>query len=360
MIISEVRVANFRKFEYTGLKTEANLNLIFGENGSGKTSILEAIHILHVGKSFRQSLPLDLIRYGETALSILGCLKSASEQGQIESQVKVVKTREKTDIWLDKIPVSSASKLARLCPVLVLDGHSFGVIEGSPKIRRTLFDRVLFHVKQGFFEATRDFEKALLHRNKLLKGHGSDSELTFWEEKLALSASVINAARAQCIEDINKLLKANSNKCLGPMELLYRKDYGDAAGLQAVLREARVRERVIGTTLYGPHKSEVLIQASGRKVAKRFSRGEVKLIVIEIVAAISTYISEVRKISPVILVDDLSAELDKSARDLAFERLKDTHAQLFVTALEKSHFPKSLLFNGARLFHVKQSQIFDH
>lgn len=359
MTITSVRVANLRRFENAEFETESRLNLIFGQNGSGKTSLLEAIHILHAGKSFRSSSSTELIRHGASSLAVHGSLAVYPEDSGLSMKIRVVKTRERTDISVDGSPISSASELARIYPLIVLDANSFGVVDGTPKLRRTLIDRTLFHVEPKFFTTTRRFQKALHQRNQLLKVPRVGAEMTFWENELAVSGQEIDSSRKKCVAELNSLLAMHQGERHNKVELRYHPGWDDAISLDLAYERFRAKEREHGSTLYGPHKGEVTINVSGRKAAKILSRGETKSLIVDIIAAIAHYVTDALKKSPVILADDLPAELDHQACKHAFDTLAETNAQVFVTALDLANFPLDRFSSEIRKFHVEQSAVHD-
>ena len=359
MTITSVRVANLRRFENAEFKTESRLNLIFGQNGSGKTSLLEAIHILHAGKSFRSSSSTELIRHGANGLAVHGNVAGYPEDSSLSMEIRVVKTRERTDISVDGSPISSASELARIYPLIVLDPNSFGVVDGTPKLRRSLIDRTLFHVEPKFFATTRRFQKALHQRNQLLKAPRIGAEIFFWESELAVAGQEIDSSRKKCVAELNNLLATHHGDPRGNVELCYRPGWDDAISLHLAYEQFRAKEQEHGSTLYGPHKGEVTISVSGRKAAKILSRGETKSLIVNIIAAIARHVMDVSKKTPVILADDLPAELDYQACKRAFDTLAETKAQVFVTALALANFPLDRFPSEIRKFHVEQSAVHD-
>ena len=359
MTITSVRVANLRRFENAVFETESRLNVIFGQNGSGKTTLLEAIHILHAGKSFRSSSTTELIRHGASSLAVHGSIAAYADDSSLSIEIRVVKTRERTDISVDGSPISSASELARIYPLIVLDANSFGVLDGTPKLRRTLIDRTLFHVEPKFFTTTRRFQKALHQRNHLLKTPRAGAEIIFWEKELAISGQEIDSSRNKCVAELNSLLAVHQGEHHNNVELRYHPGWDNAISLDLMYERFRAKEREHGSTLYGPHKAEVTINVSGRKAAKILSRGETKTLIVDIIAAIAHHVMETSKKSPVILADDLAAELDHQACKRAFDTLAKTNAQVFVTALDVANFPLGSFSPETRKFHVEQSAVHD-
>ena len=359
MTITSVRVANLRRFENAEFETKSRLNVIFGQNGSGKTSLLEAIHILHAGKSFRSSSPTELIRYGASSLAVHGSVAVYPEGSCLNMEIRVAKSRERTDISVDGSPISSASELARIYPLIVLDANSFGVVDGTPKLRRTLIDRTLFHVEPIFLATTRRFQRALHQRNQLLKAPRVGTEIIFWESELTVSGQEIDSSRKKCVAELNNLLATHVGERQNKVELRYHPGWDDAISLDLAYGRFRAKEQEHGSTLYGPHKGEVTISVSGRKAAKILSRGETKSLIVDIIAAIARYVTDVSKKSPVILADDLPAELDHQACKFAFGTLAETNAQVFVTALDLASFPLDRFSPEIRKFHVEQSTVHD-
>jgi DNA replication and repair protein RecF len=358
MRISRLRAYNLRKIRLLDISPSEGINLIWGANGSGKTTLLEAIHILHSGKSFRPSRFPDLVTQGEQQFGVRGDAFFQDNRASIAQSFKVQKTSLSTNIEVNAQVVTSASVLAKAFPLLVVEPNSFGIVDGSPKLRRSLLDRAAFHVEQDFLYNSRNYAYALTQRNRLLKANARANQLDYWEEELARYGEEISVARTRCVDALNQQFTSGHeiDDVLGQIRLKYRKGWKEGVALREALALNMSQEVASGMTLVGPHKAEIEIQVGGSGVAKTASRGQIKTIVISIVAGLSKYIFQAIGISPVMLVDDFAAELDDLMSSLVLRMIKKTNSQIFITSIN-NHSEKNTLLEIAGTFHVKQGAV---
>ena len=361
MRISRLRAFNLRKIRLLDISPSKGLNLIFGDNGSGKTTLLEAIHILHSGKSFRPSRFQDLVTLGEQQFGVRGDVCFQDRRVGVEQSFKVQKEHLSTNIEIDERVVTSASVLAKAFPLLIVEPNSFGIVDGGPRLRRSLLDRATFHVEQDFLRSSRNYAYALTQRNRLLKANARANQLGFWGEELARHGEEISVARMRCVDALNQQFEAGHeiNGVLGQIRLKYRKGWKEGIALKEALAFNVSREVAAGMTLNGPHKAEIEILVGGSGVARTASRGQIKTIVISIVAALSNYIFQAIGIRPVMLVDDFAAELDESMSSLVLRTMSKTDSQVFITSIN-NHATKNTLLEIAGTFHVKQGSVNSH
>jgi DNA replication and repair protein RecF len=346
---------NLRSIKHIEIRPDPRLNVIVGNNGSGKTSILEAIHILHCGRSFRTGSFVDLVKYGEEQFAVNGELTSRSPACQIQN-FKVRRHRQGAEIRVDEELIRSASALSKLLPVLIYDANSFGVIDGNPKLRRSLIDKAVFHVETNHLGQLQRYLKALQNRNQLLKNRASGEHFVFWEAELVAAAIAIDKCRRQCVEALNILLKEDPLlKQLGEVELEYKSGWKESLSLADILVIERVRDFAIGTTQSGPHKAELKIRLLGKNIARTASRGQIKVIVLTIVAIIVDFINLKSNKSPLLLIDDLVAELDGHWAHKAFERITRSSLQVFVTGTSLQYLDSTTF--SYRRFHVERGSI---
>lgn len=357
MYLSCLRIVNLRSIKKAELIADRRLNIIVGPNGSGKTTFLEAIHIVHCGRSFRTASFLDLVREGEDKLAINGEIHNANSGCEVRL-FKVRKQQFVTDISVDGQVIKSASALSKLLPLLTFDANSFGVLEGSPKLRRSLIDRAVFHVESIHVQRLQRYSKALQHRNRLLKSRSNHDQFTFWETELAETSEDINRSRQTCVEALNKLLSDDSfSKPFGSIVLDYYPGWESNSTLSEILVKERQRDLSQGTTQRGPHKAEIKIKLQGRNVSRTASRGQIKIVVLTIITAIAEFIYKKTNHRPLLLIDDIAAELDSEWVYKAIERVAMTGTQAFITATT-ALFLKSIPY-PFREFHVEQGNIVD-
>ncbi len=358
MRISRLRAYNLRKIRLLDISPSEGINLIWGANGSGKTTLLEAIHILHSGKSFRPSRFPDLVTQGELQFGVRGDVYFQDKQIGAEQSFKVQKERLSTNIEVNEKMVTSASALAKAFPLLIVEPNSFGIVDGGPRLRRSLLDRATFHVEQDFLRNSRNYVYALAQRNRLLKLNARANQLGFWGEELARHGEEISVARTRCVDALNQQFKSGHEmeEILGQIRLKYRQGWKEGITLKDALALNVSQEAASGITLIGPHKAEIEIQVGGSGVARTASRGQIKAIVISIVAALSKYVFQAIGVRPIMLVDDFAAELDDSMSSLVLQMMNSTNSQVFITSIN-NHATKNSQLETAGTFHVKQGSV---
>ena len=349
---------NLRKIKALEIAPLPGINLFWGENGSGKTTLLEAIHFLHAGKSFRTNRFNELVSHGEQQFGVRGDVAFLIDPIERPRSFKIEKTRQSTHIEVDGSSVTSASVLAKSLPLLIVEPSSFGIVEGGPRIRRSLIDRASFHVEPDFLKNTRGYSYALHQRNQLLKTRAQVKQLFFWNEELARYGEALTVSRNRCVAALNEVFAAGTpiDDIVGNIQLKYRQGWKETLSLSEAIRQNQSQELVAGTTSAGPHKAEIEIQAGGSGLARIASRGQIKIVVLMMISALVDYIYKMAGYRPVVLVDDFSAELDGFMRQMALNLLSQTKAQLFLTSIDDC----VTITNGLNIegrFHVEQGQV---
>ena len=354
MELTSLSVQNVRRIAAASIVPSTEINLISGSNGSGKTSLLESIHYLATARSFRTSRALDVISHGQLALVVSGELKDATGQS---CRVGVEKAKSTTRLKFNSEAVTIASKIARLVPVLTFNTESYLLLDGGPANRRALLDRLLFHVEHEYLDVLKIYYKGLKQRNALLRSRADRELVRSWDHQLAPEVAKIDRWRTDLVETINKYLaKSELVKAVGPLRLEYGRGWHSDQEYIALLEANWLRDRDSGVTGLGPHRAELRIKIDNKLAKTVVSRGQGKLIIAAIICAQSKYLRDYGREAPILLIDDLAAELDRSARQLAAENLLSTKAQTFFTAIEASDLPDSVS-DSARMFHVEQGRV---
>lgn len=354
-VISRLDVLNVRNLSNVKLLPAQKLNLIFGDNGSGKTSLLEAIHLLGLGRSFR-SQKLDSIIQNEKEECVVFCelaegasigLSKSRRQGH---QLKLMGEKQRN--WADA---------ARHLPVQILNSESFLLLEGSSKVRRRYLDWGVFHVEQDFVGAWRKAAKCLAHRNLLLKQRSPDrNQLAAWDLELCRLSELIDSSRSEyfallcpaLLETVAKLVD------LPDLNLQYCRGWDNTADLAGVLKAGLVKDLKYGATQHGPHRADLVMKIGRSDAIEILSRGQQKLLVSAMKIAQGYLLSRLIGVKSVYLLDDLPSELDASNRRRVCALLDELDCQVFMTCvdpedLEKS-WPAGLM---PRKFHVEHGKI---
>ena len=350
MWFESIRVANLRCLEQLEYRPHRALNLVCGANGSGKTSLLESFALASLGKSFLTNRTSDIVRSGTSGVSVHATVVSTDE---LRSTITVLKEDGQTKITLDGQPIMVASSLAQRVPILVINSKSPDLLTASPSSRRALIDRTVFHVEPAYAATWKHYRHALRQRNTLLRRDGSRTEADYWNRRLAHYAALIDAERTTIVDTINRSLE----RCcllgsLGQLVFDYHPGWRRERSLVSELADRWARDVQAGYTTLGVHRADMSLTAEGLPIAKRLSRGQGKAIVCTVVAALAGFIEDRGGGPPVMLVDDLAAELDDDMRTEIVDMINARNGQRIYTAIKPADLPEIADFT-AEVFHVE-------
>lgn len=335
------------------MEPKEGFNFVFGANGSGKTSLLEAIHCLGRGKSFRTHKTSKLIQAGQEAFTVVGKI----HQHGRDKTVGMRRTLQGSQIRISGHAIKSTAELTELVPIALLEPGLHRLIENGPEYRRKFLDWGVFHVEPGFGSIWKTFRRALEQRNAALRDRWQKAALKQWDRELIQAAEDLDSAR-KCylnslritVESLDYLYEA-----LPEVEFSYQCGWKVGMSYEEYLAAQYESDRERGFTQFGPHRADLRIRIDDVNVQDVLSRGQQKLLVATLILAQCRLLLD-KDTSATILVDDLPAELDSEKRLALLKALGDTGAQVFVTGTEKS------LFQGAEevkagVFHVEQGSI---
>ena len=351
MTLVRIEAEGFRNLHGVALTLHPGVNLIWGDNASGKTSLLEAIHLLARGRSFARVRTDRLIQHGRPAFT----LGAAIQAGQHKAWVGMERTPGRTRVRLDGRDVSNLSEIAWLLPVHVINTESQRLFTGGPQERRSLLDWGVFHVEPGYQEHWRRFQRALRQRNAALQS--GDARLArAWAPDLVAAAETVDASRRVYLAALWPHWHSLIGDWLPELDLRwdFRSGWPQGGSLQAVLEQARAQEMERGHTLHGPHRADLRFTLHGAEAAQCLSRGQQKLAVIALRLAQGELAARSGYQRPLILIDDLAAELDGGRRERVLAALLRMDAQLLLTALSRDEL--TLPGDALRVFHVERGR----
>ncbi len=350
MWFESIRVQNLRCLEQLEYRPRSTLNLVCGTNGSGKTSLLESFAVASLGKSFLTSRTSDIVRSGTAGVSVQATVVSPQA---LRSFVAVQKAKGQTKIELDGQPIVVASSLAQHVPILVINSKSPDLLTASPSSRRALIDRTVFHVKPDYGTLWKHYRHALRQRSRLLRDGGSPTEAEYWNSRLAHYAMLIDTERRQVVDPINQALEhCRLSEPLGSLALDYQPGWRRQQALLTQLTERWARDAQAGYTTIGVHRADLSLTAAGQPIATRLSRGQGKVIACTIITALADFIEDRRGGPPVMLVDDLAAELDDGMRSEIVDMINGRAGQRIYTAIKPADLPE-IADVTPEVFHVE-------
>ena len=358
MRIERLEVAGVRNLSSVGIECAPGLNAFIGENGAGKTSILEAIHILGRGRSFRSAAIGPVIQHGLDRATIRARL---ADEVRGDVSIGVVRHRsDRSEIHINGRPERQLSAVARLLPMQLLLPNSSELIFGPPKERRQFVDWGMFHVEPNYIDHLRAYQQALEQRNALLKsmaaGGEDGPEIHAWTEQLAKYAELVDAARRRYVERLIPAISARLER-LSPglaISITYRPGWRDDATFEVCLRESRDRDVKFGLTHCGPHRADLKVSVGSAPALTTLSRGQGKVVASACRLAQAAVTRELSGRNSVFLIDDVGAELDARHNANFFDALEAMDSQVFATATNEQVLASSFVGRSRRLFHVER------
>ncbi|MBW3567416.1 MAG: DNA replication/repair protein RecF [Proteobacteria bacterium] len=357
MLLEQLNLRNFRCFSEARLELHPGLNWIIGQNASGKTSLLEALFFLGHGRSFRSNRPDRLISLGAEGFEIVARL-GLGERKQV---LGVGRTGGNTEARFSGEPLKSMAEAARLLPVVILDSAMNNLVGGGPGERRRWLDWGVFHVEQQFLSVWRAYRQALRQRNMALKSGTSDRGLAPWNKAVAKSGELLTSLRREHFNTLNPVvidyIAIALPECDVGMD--YRNGWPEEETLAEALERHAARDREQGNTLSGPHRADVLIRTGGLPAEEGLSRGQQKMLAGALWLAQVQRFIELTDQRPVLLVDDLAAELDGDRLERFLELLARQPTQQILTAISDAEMVRTGL-TGGKVFHVEHGEVSVH
>ncbi len=352
MRLTRLDVQRLRRLEPVSIHPGPTLNWITGDNGAGKTSLLEAIHLLAYGRSFRGPVRDGLIRTGAESLEVFAEWQEAARQRRVG-------LRHTGQTWEGRLDGATATALGELCAALAVvtfEPGSHALVSGGGEPRRRWLDWGLFHVEQEFLPLWRRYSRALKQRNALLKGRPKADQLEAWEHELAEAGEPLTSRRQAYLDRLQPQLAAVARDLvpsLGEASLEFQPGWRrQELSLADALLLARERDLTAGYTSVGPHRADWRIGYAARPGRESLSRGQAKLTALACLLAQAEDYAAERGEWPVVALDDLASELDRAHQQQLLERLRASGAQVFITGTEK---PADI--GPVELFHVEHGRI---
>ena len=355
MYITRLNIERVRNLKAVALQELQPFNVFYGQNGSGKTSILEAIHLLATGRSFRTHIPKNYIQ-NETGDAIVFA-QSATEKIGMQ---KLLSGEQLIKVNGDHI--ATQGQLAKILPLQHIDPQSTDIIDYGAKPRRQLIDWLMFHVEPEFYHAWQYYSRALKQRNSLLKSRRNLNlqDLEPWNKMLAEYGEMLNSQRSGIVEQWKVYFEQDLQHLLPNLavELEYSPGFHTEQGLLHDLTVHHQKDVERRYTEYGPHRADLRLKTAMGDADVVLSRGQKKLLIMALKLSQIAMLHACNK-ETVVLLDDLTAELDLTAQRRLIERLSQLGSQVFITTLEQESVKKHLhdLSISYQLFKVENGQV---
>lgn len=365
MLIKQLYIAGFRNIEAASLTTEKRVNVFFGKNGSGKTSVLESLFYLGRARSFRTNKKQEIVKVGNPNLIVSAQLEQQDNEHRLGIQLD---GNGSNRLKLDGEIVTRLSEASSLVPCQLITPESFDVFWSSPKARRSFLDFGLFHVEHEYQKQWLEFSKLLKQTNALLRsGNANQRELEYWYKTYLQAGNRIDDLReaflqkhfseAICLltDEINDPDKAELIK---GVEVKYRKKNLDAELDENKFKQVLERDKRYKQVNYGPNRADITFVKEGVDISTMLSRGQAKMMFYLLEMAMVNIVSKVTGKNIAILIDDLPSEVDPETRSTMIEMLLKTKAQIFVTGIEnKIAMEFNKYTDSVNVFHVEHGTI---
>ncbi|MEZ4600948.1 MAG: DNA replication/repair protein RecF [Syntrophotaleaceae bacterium] len=352
---------NFRNVTQAELVPGPGLNILWGENAQGKTNILEAIYLLGHLKSFRGARNDDMIRRDTP----FGRLCAEVEKGNTRHSIGLTLQEQGKSVQVDGKGISSSSDFLGWFSSVLFAPEEVSLVRGFPAGRRALLDRAVFQTDPVFLQEARNFHRLLKQRNRLLKEGCHGDHLIPWTEGLIAAGARVRLRRSRYLQRLVPLLQATYRAITDGREeadLIYP-DQGEDIGqleerLRGEIRQRSSRERRLGTTLAGPHRDDPVFTVNGHSLRVFGSQGQQRSFMLAFKTAQIMDLESHAGILPVLLLDDMTGELDRTRQEFFFQFLRSRRGQVFVTTTEL-HSMIDKGFCDMRSFRVVQGTLLD-
>ncbi|CAH8211736.1 DNA replication/repair protein RecF [Vibrio aestuarianus] len=356
MPLTRLIVQQFRNIKACDIPLSAGFNFLVGPNGSGKTSVLEAIYLLGHGRSFKSALTGRVIQNECQELFVHGRFLTSD---QFELPIGINKQRDgSTEVKIGGQSGQKLAQLAQVLPLQLIHPEGFDLLTDGPKQRRAFIDWGVFHTEPAFYDAWGRFKRLNKQRNALLKTATSYRELSYWDQEMARLAEQIDVWRSAYVAQMKLVAE---ELCQGflpefDIQLKYSRGWDKDTPYQQILEKNFERDQSLGYTFSGPNKADLRIKVNGTPVEDVLSRGQLKLMVCALRVAQGQHLTQLTGKQCIYLIDDFASELDSQRRQRLADCLKATGAQVFVSSITESQVA-DMIESNSKMFHVEHGKI---
>jgi len=359
MVINKLVLRDFRNFAHTELVPNGNFTVFWGNNAQGKTNLLEAIYILGHWKSFRSFRNEELIRHSATSALIVAELS----RQQTRHTMGMEFSSGSRQVRLDGKDVKNISQFIGLLRPVLFAPEEVTLMKGVPAGRRALLDRAIFQAEPGFLQRAQNYRRILQQRNRLLKEGASQDSLLPWNEGLIEAGARLRLDRQRYLQRIVPRFRDTYRQISGGQELAdiqYPVPEADKEGHCQFLRQEMIsaaeRENRLGQSLVGPHRDDPLFLVDEKPLRLFGSQGQQRSFLLAFKTAQIIDLEATTGETPLLLLDDMTSELDRFRQGFFFRFLMERKGQVFITTTDIEPLKKEGL-SDALFLHVNQGRL---
>ncbi len=357
-IIKNIEFSNFRNFNNFQISFNDKLNILFGDNGCGKTNILEGISLIAKGRGIRNSSISNLIKKGEDNFLIKNCLEINKNNFDIQIFTETKNAKSKKIIKInDDVSKESLDFLNKSISYLLFLPEMERLFQASPSYRRNFIDRLIFSSKNNYNQLINKYKKTLIERIKILQGNNVDDDwLNHIENEISLLGLEINHLRISQLSLLNSELHTLKKDHNFQYDVVLKiKDSSLQSGIThekylSILQNSRVFDKQYGGTKIGPHRSDIISIINNDFEASLLSTGQQKAVVLMILLAQCNFLVNKKNINPIFLFDEIGSHLDSQNRQILLDMINRFDIQFFLTGTEKNLF--SFVSTNAQFYNI--------
>lgn len=358
VLLRRLETTSFRNLEDAPITPDERINLLCGDNGQGKTALLEAIYVVATSKSFRAARQREAVRHGERTFVVRARIADHRENlSPVEHEQVATFAKGAMHLRLDENPPDSLATYVRRTPVVVFHPDELQLSTGPAALRRRLLDRMALHLSPTALRSLTRYTRAIRARQELLRRPSTpESELDAFETIAAGEGAALTNARDGAAKEFAPRLVAAFSR-IGAPELELGANYvpggsNDVDRMREELRSRRSGDARSKSATFGPHRDELAFELDGHPVRLVASQGQHRAIALSIKAAESDTIASSAGVWPIQLLDDISSELDPTRTEALFRYLEQTRGQLFITGTREGLLTAALGGQNHKLFQV--------
>ena len=354
MLITNLKIENFRNYENLNLDLSKNINVFYGKNAQGKTNIIESVFLCAIGKSFRTNKDKELLKFGKDFFKIEIDYEKSDRNGKIK-----IEFSDKKNIYINGIKVKKLSELLGKINVVIFSPDDINILKDGPKMRRRFLDIMISQLRPNYVYCLNMYAKTLEQRNiylKQIKFERKNPELLdVWDSKLSEYGEKIYIYRKEFMEKIENKIENIHNNITSNNEkivLNYVSDFDTKEKFYKDLKENRINDINRGITTKGIHRDDFKVFLNDKDVSIYGSQGQNRTVVLSLKMSELEVIKDEIGENPILLLDDFMSELDSERRKNFLNNIGDT--QVFVTCTDKLDIENLNFY----MYNVKDGKLF--